>query len=70
MTLEQYLAANGREYPTADANGMISGEAFEAADLPMVVCCTHCTMSMVARRDLFVTENGLVYCDDCSEGQE
>lgn len=67
-TVAEYLARRGRKFPTPDADGRISGERFAEADLPMVVACAHCDMSMVLHERRFVDdESGKLFCDECGE---
>lgn len=65
ITVGQYLKSIGKSFPKADADGTIPMSRFTEANLPMVVQCTHCTMTMCLRESLPCTQCGLVYCDEC-----
>lgn len=71
ITVGEYLAAEGREYPEPDnEDGSISLAAFEAADLPMVVQCTGCQMTMVLTPERFIDpKSGEIFCTSCA-GEE
>lgn len=65
--IKQYLESVGRSYPEPDMpDGSISGEAFEKAGLPMVIACSHCSMTMVCTPERPCLEDGAVLCEECA----
>jgi hypothetical protein len=65
-SVKQWLESHGRSFPQPDgADDSISLAAFEAAGLPMVVACTHCTMTMALHAECSCNEAGEVFCDGC-----
>jgi hypothetical protein len=66
ITCGEFLKRQGREFPKANAEGYITGEDYDRADLPMVVSCTACTMTMALHENRACDEQGLIYCDDCA----
>ena len=71
ITVKQWLESHGRSYPEPDLpDGCISSAAFERARLPMVIACTHCTMTMALADDLPCDEEGHVFCGECADIHE
>jgi hypothetical protein len=67
QTVKQWLESKGRKFPEPDGDDKsISLAAFEAAGLPMVVACTHCTMTMALHAERPCNEAGEIFCDDCA----
>lgn len=61
-TFEQWIKKNRNlEMP----KGNVPAEWFAEHDLPMVVRCTCCEMTMAAP-NAFLDEEGYTYCSDCS----
>lgn len=68
-TIDIYLEFEGREFPKPDDKGMINGQQFEDAWLPMVVACASCMMTFVLTGDRLVgCEYGEVYCSKSCAG--
>ena len=60
-TAEQYISEEmGIEMP----KGEIPGSWFEENDLPMIVQCTCCGMTM-ALPSAMVSDEGEIFCSDC-----
>jgi hypothetical protein len=66
ITVGEYLLSHGREYPKANENNSIPSNAFAKANLPMVVACSNCEMTMACHEYLPCTRDGIIYCDDCA----
>jgi hypothetical protein len=68
ITVGEYLVLQGRKYPTANAEGLITEQAFAEANLPMMVSCARCEHTMPCTEDLRCTQQGTIFCGDCAEG--
>lgn len=55
------------EAEKAAHDGGITGEAFDALGLPLVVACSGCEMTM-AFPNSYVDQHGRIWCDDCGGG--
>ena len=61
-TIKNFLAENDIIMP----EGTINGRWFAEHDLPMIVSCTCCGMTM-ALPSAYVDEDGYTYCSGCAD---
>ena len=61
-TIRNFLAENDITMP----EGTINGAWFAEHDLPMIVSCTCCGMTM-ALPSAYVDEDGYTYCSGCAD---
>jgi hypothetical protein len=66
-TVGAWLKAHGREFPMSNSEGLITAADYERANVPMVVACAGCTMTMVCHPDLACNDAGQVFCAGCAE---
>lgn len=70
ITAGEWLKRQGRKFPKPGADGMITGEQYDAAGLPMVVACTACTMTMALHEGRACNDAGQIFCDECADMAE
>lgn len=66
MTVGEFLARQDRTFPKPDAQGRLTLEDFERAQLPMVVACTECGMTMVLSETRACDNHGRIFCSTCA----
>jgi hypothetical protein len=67
VTAGAWLKAHGREFPKPNADGLITAADYELANVPMVVACAGCNMTMVCHPDLACNDAGQVFCAGCAK---
>jgi Zn finger protein HypA/HybF involved in hydrogenase expression len=65
-TFETYLKEN-MGIVLEHKDGVINGSEFDKHDIPMVVRCTGCQMTMVVTSATIDDKTGETFCPSCSE---
>lgn len=70
QTVKQWLESKGRKFPEPDGeDGSTSMAAYEAANLPMVIACARCEMTMALTPERACDAEGRIFCADCAEDE-
>jgi hypothetical protein len=69
QTVKTWLESQGRKFPEPDCDDGegTSMAAYEAANLPMVIACTNCQMTMALTAERPCNSEGEIFCADCAE---